>query len=281
MNAIEGVKGPAGNTTVGFLRVHFALCAGPFQGGPWRGPAAGWDHATGGGHLSSLEDRSGIPEPDGKANIVGETGLTRAEFAYRELRQRIIDMRLPPGAPLDEEALMADLELGRTPLREAVKRLETDRMLVVYPRRGTFVAEVSIRDLGEISDARRVLEAFAARRAAELASDEDRGKLRSCLEALEHAPEGTNQSSIDLDAQIHRTVYATMRNSYVEATLIQYFALSQRMWNFVLAGLAPISGNVQEHVDLLRAIIDGDADKAARLAEEHVTHFEQLVQRSL
>ena len=212
---------------------------------------------------------------------MGETGLTRAEFAYRELRQRIIDMRLPPGAPLDEESLMADLELGRTPLREAVKRLETDRLLVVYPRRGTFVAEVNIRDLGEISDARRVLEAFAARRAAERATEEDREKLRACLEAVEHAPGGTNQTSMDLDEQIHRTVYATMRNSYVEATLIQYFALSQRMWNFVLARLAPISGNVQEHVALLRAIIDGDADKAARLAEEHVTHFEQLVQRSL
>ncbi|GER23341.1 GntR family transcriptional regulator [Zafaria cholistanensis] len=228
-----------------------------------------------------LEDRSRIPESDGKANILGETGLTRAEFAYRELRQRIIDMRLPPGEPLDEESLMASLELGRTPLREAVKRLETDRLLVVYPRRGTFVAEVNIRDLGEISDARRVLEAFAARRAAERATGEDRGKLRSCLEALKQAPDGTNQTSIDLDAQIHRTIYATMRNSYVEATLIQYFALSQRMWNFVLAGLAPISGNVQEHVALLEAIIDGDPDKAARLAEEHVSHFEQLVQRSL
>ena len=190
-------------------------------------------------------------------------------------------MRLPPGAPLDEESLMADLELGRTPLREAVKRLETDRLLAVYPRRGTFVAEVNIRDLGEISDARRVLEAFAARRAAERATEEDREKLRACLEAVEHAPGGTNQTSMDLDEQIHRTVYATMRNSYVEATLIQYFALSQRMWNFVLAHLAPISGNVQEHVALLRAIIDGDADKAARLAEEHVAHFEQLVQRSL
>lgn len=232
-----------------------------------------------------LEDRSWIPESDGKANILGETGLTRAEFAYRELRQRIIDMRLPPGAPLDEESLMTSLELGRTPLREAVKRLETDRLLVVYPRRGTFVAEVNIRDLGEISDARRLLEAFAARRAAERATEEDRGKLRSCLQALkqalEQAPDGTNQTSIDLDAQIHRTIYATMRNSYVEATLIQYFALSQRMWNFVLAGLAPISGNVQEHVALLEAIIDGDPDKAARLAEEHVSHFEQLVQRSL
>jgi len=67
----------------------------------------------------------------------------------------------------------------------------------------------------------------------------------------------------------------------VEATLTQYFSLSQRMWNFVLSGMAPITGNVQEHVALLNAIIDGDADLAAAIAEEHVTHFEELVRSAL
>lgn len=208
-------------------------------------------------------------------------GRTRAEHAYLELRQRIIDMRLPPGAALDEEALMAELGVGRTPMREAVKRLESDRMLTVYPRRGTIIADVNIRDLKAISDARRVLEAFAARRAAELATDEDRQRLKECLRELAATAEESNRTSIHLDEQIHRIVYAVMRNSYVEATLIQYFSLSQRMWNFVLAGLAPISGHVREHEALLQAIIDGDADRAAALAEEHVTHFEGLVRSAL
>jgi DNA-binding GntR family transcriptional regulator len=208
-------------------------------------------------------------------------GRTRAEHAYLELRQRIIDMRLPPGAALDEEALMAELGVGRTPMREAVKRLESDRMLTVYPRRGTIIADVNIRDLKEISDARRVLEAFASRRAAELATDEDRQRLQACLDSLADAPSESNKASIGLDEQIHRAVYTTMRNSYVEATLIQYFSLSQRMWNFVLSGMAPITRNVQEHVALLHAIIDGDADKAAALAEEHVAHFEELVRSTL
>jgi len=208
-------------------------------------------------------------------------GRTRAEHAYLELRERIIDMRLPPGAALDEEALMAELGVGRTPMREAVKRLESDRMLTVYPRRGTIIADVNIRDLKAISDARRVLEAFAARRAAELATDEDRVRLKECLQSLADAASESNRASINLDEQIHRTVYAIMRNSYVEATLTQYFSLSQRMWNFVLSGMAPITGNVQEHVALLHAIIDGDADRAAAIAEEHVTHFEDLVRSAL
>ncbi len=208
-------------------------------------------------------------------------GRTLAEHAYLELRERIIDMRLPPGAALDEDALMRELGVGRTPMREAVKRLESDRMLTVYPRRGTIVSDVNIRDLRAISDARRVLEAFAARKAAEHVTDEDRAALRACLEDLSRAEVGSNEASMALDERIHRTVYAIMRNSYVEATLVQYFSLSQRMWNFVLSGLAPISGNVHEHAGLLRAILDGDPDKAARLAEEHVTHFEDLVRSAL
>ncbi|GAA5228353.1 GntR family transcriptional regulator [Paeniglutamicibacter antarcticus] len=208
-------------------------------------------------------------------------GTTQAERAYLELRERIIDMRLPPGTALDEEALMRELAVGRTPMREAVKRLESDRMLKVFPRRGTIIADVNIRDLKNISDARRLLEAFAARRAAEQATDEDRELLRTCLDDIEDQDFASNRLSVDLDGRIHRVVYTLMRNSYVEATLIQYFYLSQRMWNFVLSGLDPIQGHVNEHAELLRAIINGEPELAARLAEDHVTHFEDRVRAAL
>lgn len=208
-------------------------------------------------------------------------GRTLAEHAYLELRERIIDMRLQPGEALDEDALMKELGVGRTPMREAVKRLESDRMLTVYPRRGTIVSDVNIKDLRAISDARRVLESFAARRAAEQVTDEDRVMLRVCLDDLARDGGTSNIDAMDLDERIHRAIYTIMRNSYVEATLIQYFSLSQRMWNFVLAGLAPISSNVREHAELLTAIVDGDPARASALAEQHVTHFEDLVRGAL
>lgn len=208
-------------------------------------------------------------------------GRTLAEHAYLELRERIIDMRLQPGEALDEDALMKELGVGRTPMREAVKRLESDRMLTVYPRRGTIVSDVNIKDLRAISDARRVLESFAARRAAEQVTDEDRVMLRACLDDLARDGGTSNIDAMDLDERIHRAIYTIMRNSYVEATLIQYFSLSQRMWNFVLAGLAPISSNVREHAELLTAIVDGDPARASALAEQHVTHFEDLVRGAL
>src|SRR3954469_24556188 len=89
-----------------------------------------------------------------------------AERAYLELRDRIVRLELPPGTPLRESELMADLAIGRTPLREAVKRLELENLVSVQPRRGTSVTDVHAADIGHISEIRVDLESFAAALAA-------------------------------------------------------------------------------------------------------------------
>src|ERR1700760_48898 len=95
-----------------------------------------------------------------------------AERAYASLLEEIITLRLSPGAPLQEEALGRQLGVGRTPRREEGKRLEAERLVTVFPRRGTFVADVNLTDHSLISDVRRQLEGHAAARAAEWATDE-------------------------------------------------------------------------------------------------------------
>jgi DNA-binding GntR family transcriptional regulator len=206
---------------------------------------------------------------------------TLAERAYQEIRTRIIDNRLAPGAPLDEEALMTELSIGRTPLREAFKRLESERLLNIYSHRGTFVPEVTIRDLREISDARRLLEGYAARRAALSATEEDRRGLKAYLKELESLEAAFASDLIQVDARIHESIYRAMGNRYIEESLIQYFSLSMRMWNHVLPRLDTMEPHVQEHVDLIQAVLDGDAQAAERLAVEHVSHFENLVVAAL
>ena len=97
--------------------------------------------------------------PDGQA---GREPL--ADRAYAELRDRIVTLRIAPGAPINEEALGRELGLGRTPLREAIKRLALENLVVVFPRRGTFASEINITDLTAISDVRVQLEGHAAYR---------------------------------------------------------------------------------------------------------------------
>src|SRR3712207_6435665 len=92
-----------------------------------------------------------------------------AERAYVAIRDQLIMLDIRPNEPIDDDALASSLGVGRTPVREALKRLEGDRLVVSYPRRGTFATGMDITDLAHISEIRVQLEPLAARRAAERA----------------------------------------------------------------------------------------------------------------
>ena len=96
-----------------------------------------------------------------------------ADRAYYAIRELIVSLDLRPGSVVNERELMERLELGRTPIREAVRRLAQEQLVEVFPRRGTFVTNVEIRDLASICDVRSALEAHAARIAAERANEAD------------------------------------------------------------------------------------------------------------
>lgn len=208
-------------------------------------------------------------------------GLSRSEHAYRLLRDQIITLQLPPGAPIREDQLTAELGLGRTPLREAIKRLEAESLIAIYPRRGTFVAEVHIRDHALIADVRRRLEGHAARRAAQRATNEDRDALTRLHDELAEVAHGEREALMELDASVHRGIYATTHNRYLEGTLNQYYNLALRIWCLCFDQLPELTAHISEHADLLDVIVKGSARQAERIAVRHVDHFEQAIRQVL
>ena len=108
-----------------------------------------------------------------------------ADRAYAELRDRLVTLRIAPGEPIDEDQLGEQLEMGRTPVREAIKRLALENLVTVFPRRGTFASEINITDLADISDVRGVLEGHAAARAAERITDDQRAELDASARGAE------------------------------------------------------------------------------------------------
>jgi DNA-binding GntR family transcriptional regulator len=216
--------------------------------------------------------------PDSLRGSPPAAGLPLAERAYIALRDMIVTLELPPGSPL-EEALGARLGIGRTPLRDAVKRLEAESLVVIYPRRGTFVAEVNLTDHSLISDVRRQLEGHAARRAAERATDEDRQRLRELSRMVRGHP-GGREEGMRLDTLIHREVYRCAHNRYLEANLSQYYNLSLRIWYLFLDRLPEVD-HAAEHLPMIDAIVAGQADIALEYAVRHVSHFEQSVRDAL
>lgn len=197
-------------------------------------------------------------------------GELLADRAYVELRDQIVTLALPPGAPINEERLGRELQLGRTPLREAIKRLALENLICVYPRRGTFVTEINITDLADISDVRVQLEGHAAYRAAQRLTAEQRAELDGLLERVS-TPSG---ALMELDAEVHRFVYRCAGNPYLRETLERYLNLSLRIWYLVLGRLPHLFERVLEHRDLLLAIRDGDAHAARGIAADHVATFE-------
>jgi DNA-binding GntR family transcriptional regulator len=231
--------------------------------------------------VRSINDLSvGIGEGDLSARQDNES---YADYAYRILCDELIVLDIKPGAPLNDEQISRRLGVGRTPIREAMKRLESDHLVVAYPRRGTFAAGVDITDLAEISEIRQLLEPAAAARAARMASARARQELRQFAHEIERLLAG-RQSQRDLmrlDMRVHRSIYRATGSRHLEDVLIRYDNLATRIWSLVLEKLPPVSEHIAQHVELLERIADGDADAAAQLTTRHVTDFEKLIRSVL
>ena len=227
-----------------------------------------------------VEDRYALPE---LVTVVPHVPQARSlsEKAYYLLRDRIVSLDLPPGAALDEKRLMTELDLGRTPIREALRRLADERLVEVVPRRGMFVTHIDVRDLASINEVRAELEAYAGRLAAERATDEDRAAIDGLLGVVDAAAGADHRELMRVDQHIHRRIHAATRNPYLAATLEEYFLLALRLWFLVLDDLPGLDHAVAEHRALIVAVRDGDASGAEAILRAHVNGFEEAIRAVL
>jgi DNA-binding GntR family transcriptional regulator len=199
-----------------------------------------------------------------------------ADRAYYAIRELIVTLELPPGAVVREPELTERLGIGRTPVREARRRLAQERLVEVFPRRGMFVTKVDVRDLARLCEVRVALEPEAARLAAERATQADLAELQGVLAELGGPRKRDPRALIDLDERIHRAIYHASHNPYLAETLEEYYAHALRIWMVALAR-TDIGAAVGGHHAVLEAVVRGDGARAARLMREHVESFEHTV----
>jgi DNA-binding GntR family transcriptional regulator len=217
-----------------------------------------------------------LVEPD----LTGDESL--AERAYRDIRRLIVTLELAPGAVISEPDLQERLGMGRTPIREALRRLANEHLVEVYPRRGMFVAALDTRDLTAISELREELEPFAARLAAARRTDEDVAVIDALLDAM--AATGSDpdvRDLIELDQRVHHHVYRCAHNEYLLGVLEQHYMHALRIWFLALDKVTHLHQAMAENRDLLLAIRDGDAERAASIMSSHVAGFEADVRRAI
>jgi DNA-binding GntR family transcriptional regulator len=204
-----------------------------------------------------------------------------SDKAYHLIRHKIITLELPPLSAIDEQVLMQDLQLGRTPIREALQRLAVEDLVFFAPRRGIFVSDISITDLQKIFEARLVLEGFCARLAAQRATPEQLAEMDSVVRALDQVKPGDSRALMAIDERFHEALYEAADNEFIADTAKRLHALSFRLWYLVLDRLGNVRAAMDQHVEIADAVKAGDAPKAEAIIQRHISDFQQEIKSVL
>ena len=200
---------------------------------------------------------------------------SRSEAAYRILKEKIVSLELPPASLLNEADLMAELDLGRTPIREALQRLALENLVVILPRRGTIVADLNMSDLQKIFEIRLELEAYAVRLAAERATPaqivEMETLFANCDEIIHR---GDYDQLIRLDHQAHVLLAQAAHNEFLEETLERLYTHVLRLWYVSLHKVSRLTEAIEEHREIIAAIKARDGQRAAEIMRAHITGFQ-------
>jgi DNA-binding GntR family transcriptional regulator len=198
----------------------------------------------------------------------------KSDEAYAELRSRIMMAILPPNAVLDEKRLTEDLNIGRTPLREAVLRLEQEGLVASMGRRGYVVASATPADLMRAYELRRELECFTAGLAAERRNLADLEKFDAFLTRMEAEMEAHRDDvlwQLAADEEFHRIIAEASDNRFAQQYLSFLFGLSVRS---LYVSRVPVT-LVQEEIDNYRSVLTAirmrDVAAASAAMGRHLT----------
>lgn len=204
-----------------------------------------------------------------------------SEKAYRLIKEKVITLELPPSSVIDEPSLMQELGLGRTPIREALQRLDSEGLVNIVPRRGTFVNDISITDLQKIFELRIILEGFCARLAARRVTKDEIERMELVLEKLDGAGNSDPRSMMSVDREFHELLYRAADNEFLTETLRRFYDLSLRLWYLVLNRLEDVQHSVEQHREVAEALRKGDEVRAEALVQQHVAQFQEKIKAVL
>ncbi|MFP3853212.1 MAG: GntR family transcriptional regulator [Anaerolineales bacterium] len=206
---------------------------------------------------------------------------TESERAYRQIKDRILSITMSPGTAIREGALSQELQIGRTPIREALKRLEAEHLVVALPHRGMHVADISITDLTEIYEVRIELESLSAALAAERMRPDQLARMRALAEDYRAMAQADLRSLFSVDRSFHMALARGAHNRFLEWEIARYYDLSQRVWNMALRYVDAQDIDVAAHLDLLEAVEVGDPKRAEEGMRLHIESFHRTIKQWL
>ncbi|MBE0466974.1 MAG: GntR family transcriptional regulator [Candidatus Desulforudis sp.] len=197
------------------------------------------------------------------------------EMVFESLREAIIQGRLRPGERLMELQLAEELGVSRTPVREAIRKLELEGFVVMVPRKGAYVAGITDKDITEVFEVRAALEALAAGLACERITDEELERLeRSVVQIAEFTERPDLNALVHEDAEFHEIIYRASRNKRLSQILTNLQEQIQRFRLTTLSRPGRTRQALEEHNQIVEAISERRVELAQRLAWEHIESAE-------
>ncbi|MBP7254194.1 MAG: GntR family transcriptional regulator [Negativicutes bacterium] len=200
------------------------------------------------------------------------------EVVCETLREAIRSGVLKPGERLMEIQLADELGVSRTPVREAMRKLELEGYVIMLPRRGTYVANISIRDINEVFEIRTTLDALASGLAAERITEEELEQLERLLVSIGENIETRNMKKVvEDDMEFHDILYKASRNQRLVGIISNLREQMTRFRSMSMSYPGRLKKTLEEHSRLVEAIAQRDVELAQKLAVEHMENSEQTL----
>ncbi len=207
---------------------------------------------------------------------------TLTDRAYRELEEMVVTLQLAPGTILSEQALAVRLNIGRTPIREALQRLARDGLVVIMPRRGIMVSEINLKLQLRLLEVRRELERLMASLAAERATSDERREFAEVAAAmLTAAAKADDIAFMRLDQRFNLLIATAARNEFARRSMGLMNALSRRFWYQHYQEVADLPLAAKLHAAVANAVAQKKVKAAATASDHLIDYIEDFARKTL
>lgn len=207
---------------------------------------------------------------------------TNASRAYEYLKDKILSLEFEPGALMNEAELIEELQIGRSPIRDAMHQLEQEGLIQILPRQGTLVSDISLSSFHEVFEFRLHAEGFAAYLAVKRNDPRYVKELETLLVEAEQSPTNpSGQMNSEIDTRFHQIIYRASANRYLAKTLNELLNHSIRLANLSRTRSASVHEEIPDYRAIYECFITGEPEKARTWMQAHILESQERVQRAL
>ncbi len=190
--------------------------------------------------------------------------------AYEQIKDMIVTLDLAPGSVIDEADLQEQLQLGRTPIREALKRLALESLVSIIPRRGIFVTNIGINDVQRLLEVRLELETLSCRLAAQRGTSEHWRRLEELVIDSQDLNTKNDHDLIRLDEAFHEIIYEASDNRFLREAITVLLSLNERLWYYFLPDIGGFERTNHDHRLIWESLKAGEGERAAKQMKDHI-----------